>query len=165
MSRLRDLLNRPFDLVLTLTFSFFTISSLFFDILNGLNLPLSADSPAWLCRITYELYAKDTDPLLIANPSFVQYATFISALVFGPFYVLFVYGFIYRKNWIRLPGLLYASALTYSMIYYFYLQFFNPENPELIVQNPLKFILWNGPYLLVPILMGIRMRKPNPFAK
>ncbi len=155
--------KRPLDLVLVGFYSFFVISSFFFDSLNGLDLPLAADAPHFLCRLTYEIYAKETDPLLIANPPFVQYATFVSAFVCGPLYLLFIYGMVQRKSWIRVPALMYSGALIYSMIFYIGLEFHNPANPEWEVENGFKFLAFNGPYLLIPILTAWRFRKPHPF--
>jgi hypothetical protein len=32
-------------------------------------------------------------------------------------------------------------------------------------QNPAKFLAFNLPYLIVPLLLLVRMRKPQPFAR
>ena len=37
--------------------------------------------------------------------------------------------------------------------------------PEYQTQNPAKFLAFNLPYVLVPLLLLIRMRKPLPFTR
>ena len=37
--------------------------------------------------------------------------------------------------------------------------------PELQTQNPAKFLAFNLPYVIVPLLLLIRMRKPMPFTR
>lgn len=36
---------------------------------------------------------------------------------------------------------------------------------EFQTQNPIKFLAFNLPYVLIPILLLIRMRKPLPFTR
>lgn len=56
-----------------------------------------------------------TDPLLLHPPIGLEIQTFISAFVFGPFYLLLVYAFSTGRDWIRMPAILYVSAMTYGM--------------------------------------------------
>lgn len=37
--------------------------------------------------------------------------------------------------------------------------------PEFQTGNPLKFLAFNLPYVLIPLLLLIRMRKPLPFTR
>ncbi len=37
--------------------------------------------------------------------------------------------------------------------------------PEFQTQNPVKFLAFNLPYVLIPLLLLIRMRKPQPFTR
>jgi hypothetical protein len=37
--------------------------------------------------------------------------------------------------------------------------------PEFQTQNPAKFLAFNLPYVLVPLLLLVRMRKPLPFTR
>lgn len=41
--------------------------------------------------------------------------------------------------------------------------FFGEE--EFQTQNPVKFLAFNLPYVLVPLLLLVRMRKPLPFTR
>ena len=40
-----------------------------------------------------------------------------------------------------------------------------PGEPEFQTQNPVKFLAFNLPYVLIPLLLLIRMRKPLPFTR
>src|SRR5689334_19711102 len=101
--KLLPLRQRPVDLGFVVAFACFTVTSLFFDSLNALDVRLVVDSPNTLARWTYLYYAKDTDLLLIANPWLVQLMCWISAFVFAPFYLMAIYALIKGKNWIHLP--------------------------------------------------------------
>ncbi len=41
----------------------------------------------------------------------------------------------------------------------------NSGEPEFQTQNPVKFLAFNLPYVLIPLLLLIRMRKPLPFTR
>jgi len=38
-------------------------------------------------------------------------------------------------------------------------------NRDLTVQNPVKFLTFNLPYKLVPILLAVRVWRPKPFSR
>ena len=84
----------------------------------------------------------------------------IDAFVFGTFYLVLVYAFVRQRNWIRLPALLFASAMFYSVVVYVLMEAFS-EHAE---QTNLPMVLLIGsPYTLMPLLLVYRMWKPNPF--
>src|SRR5215470_16763451 len=106
-----SLRDRPGDWFFVAAFSGFTLSSWLSDIVPALGLPITPDSPSALARATY-FYAQDADPLLIANPFYLRISCFISAFVFGAFYPVLVFAFATGRNWIRVPALAYAAAMT-----------------------------------------------------
>jgi hypothetical protein len=84
------------------------------------------------------------------------------------------------KGWnrIQLPSVIYATMIaTLTGIVIFGVQFWsepvlypNPfgDTPALVdmrCQNPAKFLVFNTPYVLLPILLLVRMRKPMPFTR
>ena len=155
----RPLRDRPGDWLFVLAFSFFTWSSFCSDIVPALGLPIVRDSPNLLVRGVW-LYAEGADPLLIANPHYMQISTFISAFVFGPFYAVLVWAFVRGWNGIRIPALMYVAAMTYGMVTFLWNELAGPMPPTRLVW----FFGWNLPYLLIPIALGFRMRRPSPFA-
>jgi hypothetical protein len=155
----RPLRERRGDWFFVLAFAFFTWSSFFSDIVPALGLPIVADSPNLLVRGVW-LYAEDADPLLIANPHYMQISTFISAFVFGPFYAVLVWSFVRGWNGIRIPALMYVSAMTYGMVTFLWNEFAGPMPPTRLGW----FFGWNLPYLFIPLALGWRMRKVDPFS-
>src|SRR4051794_34829258 len=101
----KPLLQRPVDLVFAIVFACFTVNCLAFDSLNALGIPLAGDSPNPLARATFNLYAKDADLLLIANPWLVQIECFISVFLFAPFYLVAIYALWKQRAWIHLPAI------------------------------------------------------------
>jgi hypothetical protein len=87
-------------------------------------------------------------------------------------YVFFVFGFIRGNNNIRVPGLIYGGALSHGMITYMAEGMFGQVAkegwktlPQCTAPDTMHYFWVNLPYLVVPILMMIRMWKPNPFGK
>ncbi len=165
--------ERKLDWFFVVAFSFFIITSIITDSVNGLNSSLDPNSPYVVERFIYNAYAKLADPLLILNPPQVRWSAFISAFVWLPMYFFFLLGFIKGWNKIRIPGLVYGGALTHGMITYMAegtLGFMATEgwaDPLLcagcVEPQTWRYLMANLPYLIVPALMIVRMWKPNPF--
>lgn len=165
--------ERKRDWFFVVAFSFFILTSIITDSVNGLNSSLDPNSSYFIERFIYNSYAKVADPLLILNPPQVRWSAFISAFVWLPLYFFFLIGFVKGWNRIRIPGLVYGGALTHGMITYMAegtLGFMATEgwaDPLLCAgcsdPQTWRYLLANGLYLIVPALMIIRMWKPNPF--
>src|SRR5215470_6998895 len=122
------LVERPADLLFVAFFAFATWSSWFSDIVPALGMTIAENSPSRLGRLTY-WYARDADPLLIASPFYLRISCFISAFVFGSFYPVLVYALVTGKSWIRMPAIVYASAMTYGMLMFLGFEFAGPLPP------------------------------------
>ena len=67
-------------------------------------------------------------------------------------------------NRIQLPAVIYATMISgITGIVVFGVEFFG--EPEFQTQNPVKFLVFNLPYVVIPLLLLIRMRKPLPFTR
>lgn len=152
------LLERPRDIFFVVAFSFFAFSSCFSDALHGLNL-IDADSFWGRANLWYIDAAGDE--FMRADNHFSRINTAISGLVYGPFYLLLVYAFVRGKNWIRLPAMLYVGAMLHGYFEFMWWEHTLGQTPT----NQLVFWAFNGPYGVVPILLAIRMWKPEPFAR
>ena len=150
---------RPRDWFFVLAFAFFAFTSAFSDAVVARGIALAPDSPHFWARANW-WYAQGTDPLLLRPPTGLRVQVAISAFVFGPFYLLLVYAFVAGKNWIRMPAIVYVSAMTYGMLLLFGAEFLGDLPPT----NVPKFLAFNLPYLVIPLLLGYRMRRPRPFA-
>jgi hypothetical protein len=178
--------ERKGDWFFIVFFSCFIFTSFAADLVNGVMNP-SPHSGYIMARAVYELYAVNNDPLLIANPSWLRAMCFLSAFVFGPFYIVIVYSFVKGRNWIRPFALFYAGMIVESMIVILFAEFAGEAhmfsqvcqggvkavdelakaglNQDLSVQNTFKFLAYNLPYKIVPIVLAVRMRRENPFSR
>lgn len=167
--------ERRWDLFFIVAFSFFIVTSIVTDSVNGLNGALDPDSRYVVERFIYDNYARLADPLLIVNPPQVRVSAGISAFVWLPLYVVFVFGFARGIDRIRPFGLVYGGALTHGMITYMAEGIFgrvategwaNPAMcPGCVEPNTLYYLAANSAYLLVPALMIVRMWRAFPFTR
>jgi len=155
--------ERRIDLFFALVFCAFATTSAISDSLVALGVPMSPDSPYALARANY-WYAADTDPLLLHPPLWLRVATFLSAFVYGPFYLLLAWALVKGKNWIQLPAVVYATMIVSITGLVMFPEEFYGE-PALRVTNLTKFLAFNVPYVAVPLLLLLRMRAPNPFER
>jgi len=150
--------RHPLDPLFIVAFSIFAFTSLFLEqwIVFGVDLRAATDplGRAW------RWYAETFDPLLLDRLLSIRVMFGIDAFVFGTFYLVLVYAFVRRRNWIRLPALLYASAMSYSIVVYVLMEAFSEHAKH---TNLPMVLLIGSPYSLMPLLLIYRMWKPNPF--
>jgi hypothetical protein len=151
--------ERRLDLVLAVIFCTFALTSLISDAYLALGVPMTPDSPSAIVRANY-WYAAGTDPLLLVAPLWLRIAAGLSAFLYGPFYPLLAWALITGKNWIQLPAVIYASMISSITGFIMFGEEFFGQYP---VTNVPKFLAFNTPYVLVPLLLLVRMRAPNPF--
>ncbi len=167
--------ERRLDVFFVVAFSFFILTSIVTDSVNGLNGALDPDSSYVVERFIYDAYARVADPLLIVNTPQVRVSAWISAFVWLPLYVLFVFAFVRGIDRIRPFGLVYGGALTHGMITYMSEGIFGSVAtegwadpalcPGCTEPDTLYYLAANSAYLVVPALMIVRMWKPHPFSK
>ncbi len=155
--------QRRIDIFFAVVFVLFALTSGIADSLPTLGIELSPDSPNFLARANYD-YAFHCDPLFLHAPIWMRFVTGLSAFVYGPFYLVLAYALIKGKNAIQLPAVIYATMITsITGVVVFGVEFFG--EPEWRCQNVPKFLSYNLPYVLIPLLLLIRMRKPAPFTR
>lgn len=155
--------QRRIDVFFAIAFSLFALTSGIADALPTLGVELRPDSPNFLARANYN-YAFGCDPLFLHAPIWMRFVTGLSAFVYGPFYLLLVYCLVKGRNWIQLPAVIYATMITsITGVVVFGVEFFGEA--EWRCQNIAKFLCYNTPYVLIPLLLLIRMRKPEPFTR
>jgi EXPERA (EXPanded EBP superfamily) len=155
--------DRRIDIFLAVVFAAFTVTSVISDLLPTLGVDFSHPSQNFFVQSNY-WYAHDADPLFMNPPDWMRIVTGLSAFAYMPFYVVLVIALITGKNWIQLPSVIYATMIaSITGIIVFGVEFFG--EPELRTHNPTKFLLFNLPYVLVPLILLARMRKPLPFTR
>jgi EXPERA (EXPanded EBP superfamily) len=157
------LTKRPIDIFFAVIFTLFIITSCIADMLPTLGIDFSRPNGQFLVDSNY-WYAHDADPLFMNPPFWMRIVTGLSAFVYLAFYIVLVPALLRGWNWIQLPAVIYATMIsTITGIIVFGVEFFG--EPEFRTENPLKFLAFNLPYVLIPILLLIRMRKPLPFTR
>jgi EXPERA (EXPanded EBP superfamily) len=146
--------DRRGDWFFIAVFAVFTCTSLVIDTMPLLGWTMVKDAIA----VTYA----DCDPLFVALPPFLWVAATVSGFVWGPLYLYFIWGFVRGDNRIRLPAVFYSGALTLAMAMIFAEELWSPV-PGWASPQPGKFLAYNLPYWVVPMLLGWRMRSPYPF--
>lgn len=149
--------RQPLDLVLVVTFGMFALTSFLFDRLGGIDAidPASADP---LARALVA-YGERFDPLVLENPVFLRIMSWISAFVMGPFYLVLIYAFVRRRNWIRDPAIAYAAIMLYSMVVHVAAELMWHTPPPNL---PVLFATYAW-YAVAPVLLLVRMRPTRPF--
>jgi EXPERA (EXPanded EBP superfamily) len=117
-------------------------------------------------------YIVDIEQLIIADPLHFTYpiwpppaavvTIWIDALFFGPFYIVAIYAYMRGKEWIRIPSIIYGSALLTVVLVILGEEIWGSHaTPQLSV-----VLLANLPWLLFPIYIIYRMwRYPEPFTQ
>jgi hypothetical protein len=153
--------KRPFDAFLVFCFFVFSISSLIYEqfVVFGIDLSTTTD----IFGRSWYWYARSFDPVFLDPPLWLRIMCSIDAYVFGPFYLVLIFAFVKGRNWVRIPALLYGSAIVYSTIVYFGWEFLDAANRA--QANLLAVIVVNIPYTVVPLLLMWRVRHPEPFTR
>ncbi|WP_243695331.1 EXPERA domain-containing protein [Agromyces protaetiae] len=155
--------ERPIDIFFLVIFALFTITSMISDMVPTLGVDFSDPSSNFFVNSNW-WYAHDADPLFMHPPVWMRIVTGLSAFVYPFFYVLLIASILRGWNWIQLPSVIYATMIaSITGIIVFGVEFFG--EPEFITHNATKFLVFNLPYVLIPILLLIRMRKPLPFTR
>jgi hypothetical protein len=159
--------QRPFDLFYVL---FFAVNLVFVTYLIDIEQLVIADPsnfqyPLWPPRDWIDLvhrYGRDYDPLLLARPMWWKVAIWWDVLAFGPFYAMAVPAFVAGKEWIRIPTIVYASALLTILTIILAEEIWGSYRapfPEVV-------IALNLPWLLVAVSLLLRMGgSRHPFTR
>ena len=156
-------------------FTMFASTSALSDTANTVGRP-NPHSHNPTARFVYD-HAGNIDPLLIANPRFVQLTVgFVCAMLFGVFYLVLIYAFVRGREWIRLPAIFYAGMIVMGTGLYLGVAVlgdaplfalacgpgagFDYKSPNV----PLSVAI-NGLYPLVALLLVARVWRPHPFTR
>jgi hypothetical protein len=155
--------QRRFDYVFIVMFSLFFITCCISDVVPTVTGTLMPDSPSLLIRLNYN-YALGCDPLYMQAPIWMRFVTGLSAFVYAPMYLIMIYCIIKGINRIQVPAVMYGTAISViTGVIVFGVEFFG--EPSVRCQDPVKFLAYNTPYVLVPVILIIRMRKEMPFTR
>ena len=155
--------KRPIDILFLVIFSAFIVTCIISDSVEGLGLDQVKDSPNILVQWNY-WYASNFDPLYQSHPVWLRFISGTSAFVYVAFYVLLIISIVRRWNWIQLPSVIYSTMIiALTGIPIFGVEFFGSAAER--TPSPAVFLAFNLPYIVFPLLLLIRMRKPMPFTR
>jgi hypothetical protein len=167
--------ERPRDWFFVVMFSIFASTSALIDTANTVGRP-NPHSRNPMARLVYDQMA-GIDPVLIANPRFVQLTVgFVSAMLFGTFYLVLIYAFVRGREWIRLPAVFYAGMVVMGTGLYLGVGALGDAPLFALACGPgsgfdykspsvLQSFAYNLPYPLVGLLLVARMWRPHPFTR
>ena len=155
MAAVRPLRERKVDWFFIACFAFGVFSCLFADLFVALDW-LETDS------IWAELNRNylEKDPFMASDPYYLRILVLTTAFVWLPCYLIFIYALVLGRNWVRPLALLFVGGMTVNMVNFLYFEFAGPLPPT---EHVVYFLGWNLPYLIVPLLFGLRVRQHKPF--
>lgn len=79
-----------------------------------------------------------------------------------PFFFVAIYGLLYKKQWIRIPSIVYGSHVVTTLLPIMF-TFYHADNSDGHI-NKLALFGFYMPYLLIPFLLTAYMcLNPDPF--
>ena len=158
--------RRPLDVALV---AFFAVNLLFttyvvsFEQIAVLD-PLRDPPPLWPPEPLLSLvrwWETRFDPLLLARPAWYRATIWLDVLAFGPFYAVAIYAFVRGRDWIRLPGTIWAAMLFTNV----FIILFDELHGIHATPAPGVVVAANAAWLVVPVVVVWRLwRAERPFA-
>jgi hypothetical protein len=124
--------------------------------------PVNFQYPAWPPKFFIDVvhwWEGNFDPLLLARPVWYKATIWIDVLLFGPFYGIAIFAFLKRKNWIRVPALLYSAIMFTNVTIILSEEMWGPH----AAANPMIPVLANLAWFIFPFIITARMWKEKPF--
>ena len=130
---------RSIDKIIVGTFIVFFIFAISIDYINGVapvNERIRNENTSkwlWPPQFIFKLFywwGENVDPILLDNDYFVKYLTILSPFVFAPFYLIGIYAIYNKKQWIRIPMILFSIILFLDLNYFFYQAIFSIEKTK-----------------------------------
>jgi hypothetical protein len=97
-------------------------------------------------------WGRTFDPVLLARPTWWKATIWIDALFFGPFYAVALWAFIKRKNFIRIPSIIWASVMLTNVTIILSEEI---AGPHATPQLPMVLFA-NAAWVIFPILTLLR---------
>eukprot|EP01038_Epipyxis_sp_PR26KG_P004608 gene4608-6485_t len=101
------------------------------------------------------------DPLMRLQPIWFKSFIFLELIFQLPFFFAASYGLIYRKNWIRIPSIIYGTHVATTLVPIL-ASFAFGENT---INEKITLASFYLPYLIIPILLVVSMLNGDPFVK
>lgn len=160
-----SLSRRPLDVALI---AFFAVNLFFTTYVVSLEQVVIADPfhftpPLWPPSSLLSLvhwWERTYDPLLLARPAWYRATIWLDVLAFGPFYAAAIYAFAKGRDWIRIPAVIWATALFTNV----FIILFDELEGVHAAPNPMVVVMANAAWLIIPVLVVLRLGfREHPF--
>ena len=103
------------------------------------------------------------DQLLLNKPVWLQSFIWAELLFQLPFFFVATYGLLFKKNWIRIPSIIYGAHVATTVVPIL----FEFAHMKIVTQEQkLMLLAFYAPYLLIPLLLTFYMAvNPHPFGE
>ena len=128
--------------------------------LYGVPGPLTPRWPPAACVRAVHWWGGLADKLVLARPMWFQIAIWLEVVVQAPFYMLAIFAFLRRANWIRIPAIVYSTVLLTIMPMVLGEQYAGAHATD----KPLLVTTVYSAYVIMPIIILYRVRHPILFA-
>ena len=153
--------QRPVDIFFICVFAIFIVTCIISDSVEGLGIPQVAHTSNLLAQWNYT-YSHSYDPLYQREDVWLRFISGTSAFLYMPFYIILIISLVKGWNRIQIFAVIYATMIiSLTAIPIFGDEFFGPAADR--TPNPAMFLVYNGAYVLIPLILLLRMRKPLPF--
>jgi hypothetical protein len=154
-----SIFRRPLDLGLVIFFGLSILYGALDSLPEAIGLKVSPDSPWPPLRSLYD-WAVAQEPQHLNPPPSLIATTLFDGFIQTPVLFFVIYGLVRARPWIRTLSLIYAGAAVTNMLMYFATTFLGPTPPP----HPAIYLPFNLPWLIAPLILGIRMLPQEPFA-
>ena len=149
---MRPIYRRPLDLAFAAFFSISVLYGFLFSLPEGLGVPVAPDSP-WPPLRALHGWAVAEEPAHLDPPPNLIASCLFDGLFQAPSLLFVIVGLIGLRRWLRPLGLFYSGAAVTNMFFYFAQTFLGPHPPP----NTAYYLLFNLPWLIAPMLLGLRV--------
>lgn len=122
----------------------------------------AATTPLWppeVCARAVQWWGRQADALVLARPVWFQVAIWLEIFVQVPFYLLGIFAFVRRLDWIRIPAIVYSTVLFTIMPIVLGEQYYG----EHATKKPLLVTAVYAAYVIMPALVLLRVWDPQVF--
>jgi hypothetical protein len=147
------------DAVLVAFFGCSLAYGFLFSLPEGLGVPVAPDSPWPPLRALYD-WAITQEPAHLDPPPILRASCLLDGFVHAPFLVVLIHALVRGHAWIRIPAFVYVGSAVTNMLLYFAQTFLGPHPPLALP----TYLAFNLPWLVAPLVLAWRMRRPDPFA-
>ncbi len=117
-------------------------------------LPAVVDAIHW--------WGRTADPLVLVRPVWWRALIWIEVLLYGPFYAAAIYAFVRGRDWIRIPSVMWATAMLVSVCVVLSEETLGPQHA---IQLATVWIA-NVAYIVFALAVLARMIPPErPFSR